>query len=130
MKKIEVTDEMHAALMELSNEMTTQDNRCTAIPYFFQVQETKKVAAHEDCGDQVYYSTEHEVELRDISDIKEWICENVEDLELPEDVNTFDIINTMDDYEVVDILIENGFGRFYEQDSHEYSNAFFTSKGV
>lgn len=128
MKNIEVSDEMYASLMNISKEMNTQDHRCTRMPYFFQVQETKKVPAHDGCGKEVWWSTEHEQELRNVHDMKEWVCENIDYLELAEDINTFDIINAMNDYEVADILTDNGFERFYEEDKEEYSNAFFTSK--
>lgn len=129
MKTIQVTDEMHEELMELSIEMTTQDNRCTAMPHLFQVQETRKVPAHDGCGDELFYNPDLELELRETEEIKEWICENIDALNVSEDVNSFDIINAMDHYEVNDILLENGFSRFYDNDGHTYSNAFFTSKG-
>lgn len=43
MKTIEVTDEMYDRLIEISKEINTQDNRATAKPYFFQVQQDKKI---------------------------------------------------------------------------------------
>ena len=38
MKTIEISDEMYEALVEISTNMKNQDNRCTASPYFYQVQ--------------------------------------------------------------------------------------------
>jgi hypothetical protein len=128
MKTIQVTDEMHDALMALSKEMTTQDNRGTAIPHLFQIKETNKVPAHDGFGDKLFYNQDLELELRDSEEIKEWICENIDTLEVSEDVNTFDIINVMDDSELNEILLDNNFSEFYDSDGHTYSNAFFTSK--
>lgn len=42
-KTIEVSEEMYDALMELSREINNQDNRITAMPYIFQVQQDKKI---------------------------------------------------------------------------------------
>ena len=38
MKTIQVTDEMHDFLINISKELNTQSHRATAMPYFFQVQ--------------------------------------------------------------------------------------------
>jgi hypothetical protein len=116
MKTIEVTDEMYGFLMDLSKELNTQDHRGTAMPYIFQVQETNKVPAHEGCGDVVWYSSEHETALRTNEEKVEWLHEYAN---IKIDENAIELNN---------ILYENGFERFYEQDSHEYSNAFLTSK--
>lgn len=43
MKTIEVTDEVYAKLIELANEMTTQDMRGTRMPHMFQIRDWKKV---------------------------------------------------------------------------------------
>lgn len=43
MKTIEVSDEMYDKLMELANEMTTQDPRATRMPHMFQIRSRKKV---------------------------------------------------------------------------------------
>ena len=43
MKSIEISDEMHAKLIELATEMTTQDPRATKMPHLFQIRDWKRV---------------------------------------------------------------------------------------
>lgn len=43
MKTIEVSDEMYKQLIDLANEMTTQDPRGTRMPHLFQIRDWKKV---------------------------------------------------------------------------------------
>jgi len=43
MKTIEISDELYDQLMDLSKEMMTQDNRCTAYPIFYQIRDWKRV---------------------------------------------------------------------------------------
>ena len=127
MKTIKVTDEMYEFLMDLSKELNTQDHRCTAMPYIFQVREVEEIPAHEYCGDrEVLYSSAHESELIDLEDkiefIKDYEIENVFYEEEIED------IDNQDEYTVDQILIEEGFEKYYVQDHYTYSNAFLTSK--
>ena len=131
MKTIEVTDEMYKSLMELSEEMTTQDNRCTAMPHMFQVQETRKVPASEGCGEEVWYNPECEQELRTNEEIIEWLSENENDLAsviIEEGVSEAKF-GAMENWDLDTLLEEKGFSKFYETDGNTYSNTFFTSKG-
>jgi len=50
MRTIKVNDEMYEFLINLSKELNTQDHRCTAMPYFFQVQTKEQVPAADGCG--------------------------------------------------------------------------------
>jgi hypothetical protein len=43
MATIEISDEMHAKLIELATEMTTQDMRGTRMPHMFQIRDYKQV---------------------------------------------------------------------------------------
>lgn len=43
MKTIEVSDETYKFLMDLSKELTTQNHRGTAMPYFFQIKTQEAV---------------------------------------------------------------------------------------
>ena len=43
MKTINVSDEMYEFLINLSEEINKQDNRSTAMPYFFQIQTSEEV---------------------------------------------------------------------------------------
>lgn len=128
-KKIEVTDEMYEFLMNLSKEIKEQDNRCTATPYFFQVRETKEVPAHRGSGDEVYYSSEYEVDLRTDADKVDWIEEHTEcfiNTRFEEDVKYVGIHTST--WDLDEMLDELGFDRFYVNNEYVYSNAFFTSK--
>ena len=73
---IEITDEMHAKLIELATEMTTQDMRCTKMPHMFQIREQKEVAAHEGCGEIIWIDTEGDC-LRSEEEIKNFIVEHL-----------------------------------------------------
>lgn len=121
MKTIEVTDEMYEFLMNLSKEIKEQDNRCTAMPYFFQVRETKEVAAHRGCGTEVMYSSGYETELRTDKEKIEWIKENFE---------LFDGKGYGDECDwILDEMLDSvGFEVFNVDVDYEYSNVFFTSK--
>jgi hypothetical protein len=55
MKTIEVTDEVYAKLIELANEMTTQNMRGTRMPHMFQIRDWKKVYDAELNGDTVIW---------------------------------------------------------------------------
>jgi len=114
MKTIEVSDEMYDKLIELANEMTTQDMRGTKMPHMFQIRDWKKVYDAELNGNTIIwldrgngievetidrlieYLTDYEVEFdetqiremwdswqgrRYSDDLKDWLEENVPDLE-------------------------------------------------
>lgn len=128
MKTIKVSDEMYDFLMNLSNEIKTQDNRCTAMPYFFQVREKKEVAAHEGSGTEVLYSSEYEVELRTEQNKRQWIKEHFDYFDESmwyEELKEIDIVN---EWTLDAALMDLDFNRFYVDEDYEYSNVFFTSK--
>jgi len=133
MKTIEVTNEMHKALMELSKEMTTQDNRGTAMPHLFQVQETIEAPAHEGSGEEVFWSGEYELELRTTEDKTEFIKEQGHTERASQWTDEIDEIlngDIMDDYTLDNIIVDDyDFEKFYTEEKKVYSNAFFTSKG-
>jgi len=129
MKTIQVTDEMHEFLMNLSKELCTQDNRATAMPYFFQVRETKEVPAHEGSGEEVLYSSEYETELRTDSDKIEWIKEHEEYfLGTIYEEEAKDVGNHTNTWDLDSMLTELDFDKFHVDTDYTYSNAFFTSK--
>ena len=99
MKKIEVTDEMHDFLMELSEQLNTQDHRGTRMPYFFQIQETKLDICVEGNGEQYWIDEEGET----LSD--EDIKQNIFDYYLEHDSNKSDeelqgLYDNLEDYEI------------------------------
>lgn len=117
MKTIEVTDEMHGFLMELSKELNTQSHRSTAMPYFFQIQTKKKVAVPEGNGTEVWHYDGSTLETDE--EITEAIAE-YKGLEI-EDV-------TNDEYDREQILEDIGYRKFYQDEIEEYENAFLTEK--
>ena len=130
MKNIQVTDEMHEFLMNLSKELKEQDNRATAMPYFFQVRETKEVPAHAGCGEETFYSSEYEIELRTDADKVEWIKDNEEEFfgtVYEEDVKNVGAHTSkwVLDYMLMELL---DFKKYYINTNYTYSNIFFTSK--
>lgn len=76
-KTIEVSDEMYDKLIELANEMTTQDMRATRMPHMFQIRDWKKVYDWRCNGDQIIWvdsSTHFEVETLD--DLIDYLSES------------------------------------------------------
>lgn len=59
MKTIEVTDEMYKFLEELSTELNTQNHRCTAMPYFFQVQTKNAFLTEKACKEHIKLNKHH-----------------------------------------------------------------------
>jgi len=127
MKTIEVTDEMHDFLMELSKELTTQDNRCTAMPYFFQIQETVEVPTGDGMGDEEVWVCDGEICLRDEVDIKEAIFEYKEwDLEDKDHQKEYDDLDSYDRDEV----LEHNYQKFNVTTHHTYKKCIPNSKSV
>lgn len=117
MKTIEVSDEMHEFLMNLSNELSTQDHRGTAMPYIFQIKTQEEVPAVEGNGEVAWWYDGSKIETE--QEITEAIAE-YKDLEI-KDV-------TKDEYEREEILEEIGYHKIYYEMKDKYENAFLTSK--
>lgn len=123
MKTIQVTDEMHEFLMNLSKELNTQNNRCTAMPYFFQIQTKREVFAPDGrkvfaCGESVIYADDKEAISEEIAAIKDWDLDG-------DDLEKF---NALDKYDIEDILRENDYEEYYVDYENELKNAFFTER--
>ena len=122
MKTIEVTDEMHKFLTELSKELNTQDHRCTRMPYFFQIQTKEQVASPEGIGTEAWHYDgsliETDEEIKDtIFEWKDW----------DETKNETDYI-MLEDYEVEGILEKAGWTKVWYDYKEKSENAFFTEK--
>lgn len=128
MKTIQVTDEMYDFLIELSKELNTQDNRCTAMPYYFTVRETKEVPAHEGCGEEVLYSSEYETELRTEEEKREWIKEHEEYFQGTIFKCEAADIENQTSYDLDIMLGELCFDKIYVNTDYTYDNCFLTSK--
>lgn len=118
MKNIEVSDEMHDFLMELSKEINTQDNRATAKPYFFQIRTQEEVHVAEGCGTKCWHYDGSKIVTEDeinetIAEYKELNVENIEGLP---------------DYEKEEILEDAGWQKANFDYKDEYQNAFLTAK--
>jgi hypothetical protein len=120
MKNIEVTDEMHEFLMNLSNELNTQNHRCTRMPYFFQVQTKEQISVPEGCGTEAWHcdgsmiETDAEIEEA-VSEYKEW------------DKHTTKF-GFLEDYEIEEILENAGYNKINYNYESKYQNTFFTAK--
>jgi len=125
MKTIQVTDEMYNSLIELSNELNTQDHRCTAMPYFFQIQTEEWESAPEGQGEEVWFCDGSFLESED--EIKEAVIEYkgwVHDYEEDEVEKKY---NELTDYEKDEIL-ENNYRKVNRQKVFKLQNAFLTEK--
>lgn len=128
-KTIQVTDEIYEFLINLSKEIKEQDNRATAMPYFFQVRETIEIPAYEGCGIEILYNSKREIELRSYEEKIDWILENQEcfiGTGFEERCKNVGISTPT--WDLDDMLKEVGFETFNVDEFHVYSNAFLTSK--
>lgn len=124
MKTIQVSDEIYDFLLNLSNEIKTQDNRATRKPYFYQVQEDKEIAVPDGCGEEVWVM-DGEVCLRTEEEIKEAVFEYKGwDLEREEDSLSYDKLIPSD----IEGVLEENYRKVNVDITHSYSNCFLTEK--
>lgn len=123
MKTIKVNDEMYEFLMSLSKEINEQDNRATAMPYFFQVQEKKQFAVPNGCGIEAWHldgsllDTDDEIKEA-VFEFKEWDIDSDEDNEKYQNLNELDI----------EEIMEVNYSKVNYDYDEVYSNCFLTSK--
>ena len=121
MKTIQVTDEMHDFLMDLSHELNAQDHRGTRMPYFFQVQTQEQIAVPEGCGTEAWncdgslIETEEEIKNA-VYEWKEW------------DEDCLDEYEMLDEYDIELILKSAGYSKVNYDYKSNLENAFLTSK--
>jgi len=120
MKTIQVTDEMHDFLINISKELSDQDHRSTAMPYFFQVQTKKRIAVPEGNGIEAWHCDgsliESDEEIEDaVNEYKDWDEHNTE-------------FNHLQDYEIENILERAGYRKVNYDYEEVLENTFFTSK--
>ena len=133
MKTIQIPAEIHDKLMELSREMRTQDNRCTAPPHFFQIRERKKVYDWGLNGDhQIFVEDDLEIELAE--DLIDYHLGLNPGLTTDEEKEVSDKIREMweDDFwsDLEDWVEENHpeLKRLSYSWEYVYHNSFFTAK--
>jgi hypothetical protein len=132
MKTIEVSDEMYAKLIELANEMTTQDPRGTRMPHMFQIRSRKKVYDWALNGDYRIWVDE-EIEIETFEDLIDYM--ETYNHEIPED------LKTLWEYEKIEYRDEDFYdiNEFFEEYcpnlkecsyswEYEYDNHFLTAK--
>jgi hypothetical protein len=122
MKTIELTDEMHAALMEISKELNTQDHLCTAMPYIFQIQTEHKIPVPEGHGTQAWFCDGHLLEDEDE------IIERI--YEYKDGFMTSEEIRELDEDDRDDLMEKIGYRKVYYDYEKKCENAFFTKKGA
>lgn len=117
MKTIQVTDDIYNKLMELSKKLNTQSHRATAMPYFFQVIETKRIYGIDrrfDCDGYVWVKDSEETEPSREDMIEQLLNDG---LVIPE---------TITDDELDDFMEDVGYEKVYYRNQKVFSNAFFT----
>lgn len=123
-RTINVSNEVYEFLINLSKEIRDQDNRGTAFPYFYQIQQEKEVPVPEGCGDEVWVM-DGEVHLRTEEDIREAVFEyKCWNLDSKSDQDKY--LN-LTSWEVEEILSVN-YRKFDVSIEHSYSNMFLTHK--
>lgn len=134
MKTIEISEEMHDKLIELANEMTTQNMRGTRMPHMFQIRDWKKVYDADLNGDtHIFLDRGHGIEIETVEELIEYL--NDSEIEFVED-EIKKMWDNRADYswqsDLKDWLEERGSG--LEEHSYslvpEYTNCFLTAKSA
>jgi len=134
MKTIEVSEEMHAKLIELATEMTSQDPRGTRMPHMFQIRDWKKVYDAELNGRTIIWLDRgNGIEIETVDQLIEYL--NDSDIEFNEE-EIKEMWNRwhdrMFDDSLTDWFNENRIG--LEEYSYslepEYTNCFLTAKAA
>lgn len=117
MKTIQVTDDLYNKLMEMSEKMNTQSHRATAMPYFFQVIDNKRIYGIDsrfDNNGYVWVKDSCDTELNRKDMIEQLMNDG---LVIPE---------TITDDELDDFMEDVGYEKVYYRNQKVFSNAFFT----
>ena len=74
-KTIEIPEDTYAKLIELANEMTTQDPRGTRMPHMFQIRDWKKVYDEAGNGDNRFWldRTSDPLDIEKLEDLLEYL---------------------------------------------------------
>lgn len=127
MKTVQIPDELYDKLIDLANEYVNQDNRSTADPLYFSIEQQIPMPCPEDEGDfEAYYNNDGGC-IRDISDVERYLSE--EDYELIfEDLLAKDIQFVSDEFDefMNDCLPE--FTKLSMKYEPVYKNCFLTAK--
>lgn len=135
MKTIELSDEMYSALMEISKGMNSQNHHGTRMPYMWQIETSKQVAAFEGNGEIIWVDCDG-AELESEQAIKEHIINHIlendselfyldNDEALCEATNRFD---EMDESGIEEWLEKNEWRKVEVTTIKQYENCFFTEE--
>ena len=120
MKTIKVEDSLYEKLVELSTNINNQDHRCTAMPYFFQVQTQEIIYVPDGCGAEAWYWDE--VILKTDKEINDWLYDWFDGDKTSEE------ITNLTESEKKQILEEIGYRKVNYNYENKYQNAFLTEK--
>lgn len=114
MPQIEISKDGLDFARKLAEEIDAQDNRCTARPYFYVIQEKRVEAVPEGCGDFVRW-LHCDGELMDEDDVRDW-------LELDDSADIPDIADEREELTAISCV-----ERWVTPENH---NVFFTEKAI
>jgi len=135
MKTIEITEEVYAKLIELANEMTTQDMRGTRMPHMFQIRDWKKVYNGEMNGEtKIWLDRGNGIEIETFEDLVDYLqnCDiKFDETELKQ---MWDEWQNSDWNDVLKYWLGGTVGDDLEEWSYSleasYSNCFLTAKAA
>lgn len=133
MKTIEITDEMYAELMHISEQMNKQNHLHTRMPYLVQVCTDEEVAAHEGSGEEIWYDGEGSVlhtesgENEIFECIKQCLIDE-EDFEEDAAEEKADDICSEGDFDT--FLEDRGWTHSQIEDKTIYKNGFLTKEAA
>lgn len=119
MKTIHVSDELYDKLIEMSENINSQDNRATAMPYFFQIMTKEKKYVPEGCGTECWAYDGSTIETEE--EINKTISEYL-------DIEDIEDVKKKDEYEKGQILEKAGWRKVNYDYEEKYQNAFLTEK--
>ncbi len=129
MKTIEISDEMHEALMALSKEMNSQDPRGKRMPHMFQIQTEEEVAAYAGHGTEVWIDSEGSRVYDDEDELRKWIEDHIFQNTGTTESKAKGKAAAMDLDELHDYMDEKSDCWKVEVETvHKYQNTFFTAK--
>lgn len=125
--KVELSEKTVEFVRGLVAAIDAQNNRCTANPYFFVIQEKERVVTPEGCGDYVVYH-DHDGVVTYTAD------ELIENLGHPDVTDGWD--DDWDDERAVEEIVSASGGRITEHEvreewiTPEKHNVFFTESAI
>jgi hypothetical protein len=134
MKTIEVTDEVYSKLIELANEMTTQDPRGTRMPHMFQIRDWKKVY-DQNCNGDTRFWLDRSSDPIEIETLEEFL-DYLESMDIQHDkdeiTSMWNLRETMYDTDLEEWIQEHcpDLEEWSYSMEAEYKNCFLTAKAA